>query len=371
VAVFQINWLCHSPSPYNADLFRCLAQQPWLDLTVHYHATSTGSHPWAADLTQGYQARSCQTRWGIDWSVIRLALRQMGRSQSHLFVIAGWAEPTAMLLLLLLSLGLGRYVLWTDTPNLGRSRSPGLAFLRNLWLRWILGRADRVMGTGEPAVRMLHRMGAAAKRLVVFPYWIDLADYQRPCSAGRSLANSVFRLVSIGRIINDLKGHHLILQAIAKLKVEQNLLAEYQIIGAGEDEAVIRQMAIDLGIQDQVQLLGWLEKAEIIRCLTAADAFIHPSPVHEPYGVVVLEAMACGKPVLASDLTFAARDRVEPGVNGLIHPAGDVAAIAADIAQLLQAPQRAIEMGQKARETANQWPLERAINIIHGIAFSA
>jgi glycosyltransferase involved in cell wall biosynthesis len=370
MAVFQIHWLCHSPSPYNADLFGALAQQPWLDLNVHYHAAATGSHPWATDLTEGYRARSCQTKWGIDWSVIGLAFRSIGRSSSRLFVVAGWNQPTSILLLLLLSLGMGRYVIWTDTPNVDRRRSAGLAIFRTLWLRWILHRADRVMGTGEPAVRRLNQMGAAAHRSVVFPYWIDLPAYQRRQSAGRSASQSLFQLVSIGRILNDLKGHHLILQAMAQLQREQNLVFDYQIVGAGEDEAAIRQLAIDLGIQDHVKLLGWLEKDAIIDCLIESDAFIHPSPVHEPYGVVVLEAMACGKPVLASDLTFAALDRVQPGVSGLIHPAGDVAAIARDIAQLIQTPQLIAEMGAKARATANQWPLERAVAIIHSIAFS-
>ena len=91
---------------------------------------------------------------------------------------------------------------------------------------------------------------------------------------------------------------------------------------------------------------------------------IHPSPVHEPYGVVVIEGMAAGKAILASNLTCAGLDRIEEGVNGFIHPAGDVQTIVDHLNYFLDRPEDVAKMGQAAIKTAHQWPIGNGVNII-------
>lgn len=113
-----------------------------------------------------------------------------------------------------------------------------------------------------------------------------------------------------------------------------------------------------------MKLLGWLEPDALIAQLGEADVFIHPSPVHEPYGVAVLEAMAAGLPVLASEVTCAGLDRIEPEVNGFLHPAGHSAVLAEQILILLEAPARRADMGAAALRTAREWPLTRGVRLI-------
>ena len=124
------------------------------------------------------------------------------------------------------------------------------------------------------------------------------------------------------------------------------------------------QQASELGLAERVKILGWLEPKAIIEQLASADVLIHPSPVHEPYGVVVIEGMAAGKPVLASNVTCAGLDRIEEGVNGFIHPAGDIKAITDHLNYFLDRPKEAAKMGQEAIETAHKWPVDRGVNII-------
>jgi glycosyltransferase involved in cell wall biosynthesis len=370
----NLEWLCDSPSPYNSDLFRALAQESSISLTVHYRSTTVASHPWQFDLTEGYHSRTSKHFLGIDWNILKLLFSPGAvdaaaplEPRERLFVIGGWSHPTQFILLTLLSFGFGKYAIWTDTPNLNRHRGFVTSIFRSAWLRWILARAYRVMGTGTPAVEALKTMGARDSQLVVFPYWIDLNPYQNP-PVNKLLPeiDRPLRFISIGRILNDLKGHNLVLQALAQVRKES--LSEYYIIGSGVDEAAILQQAAELGLSERVKILGWLEPKAIVEQLALADVLIHPSPVHEPYGVVVIEGMAAGKPVLASNVTCAGLDRIEEGINGFIHPAGDVKTITDHLNYFLDRPEQAAKMGQEANETAHKWPVGNGVNIIKSFA---
>jgi glycosyltransferase involved in cell wall biosynthesis len=370
----QINleWLCDSPSPYNSDLFRAIAQESSISLTVHYRRTTVATHPWQFDLTEGYYSRTAQNFSGIDWEILKLLFSPgfLGTAnRERLFVVGGWNHPTLFILLTLLSFGLGKYVIWTDTPNLNRRRGLVFSTLKSAWLRWILGRAYRVMGTGKPGVEALKIMGARDSQLVVFPYWIDLNPYENPPVTNLlPEVDRPLRFISIGRILNDLKGHNLVLQALAQINLtRKESLCEYYIVGSGADEAAILQQAAELGLSERVKVLGWLEPKEIIEQLARADVLIHPSPVHEPYGVAVIEGMAAGKPVLASNVTCAGLDRIEEGINGFIHPAGDVKAIADHLNYFLDRPEEAAKMGKEATETAHKWPIATGVNIIKSL----
>jgi glycosyltransferase involved in cell wall biosynthesis len=79
---------------------------------------------------------------------------------------------------------------------------------------------------------------------------------------------------------------------------------------------------------------------------------------YEPWGLVVNEAMASGTPVLASDRVGSARDLIEPGQNGWIFPAGDVAALAATLQAALADREALARAGALAAERMGRWDFE-------------
>lgn len=355
----RLHWLSWQPTPYNDYLFQELAKDPALDLTVHFRSRVLASHPWQSALAQGYKSRFYSLILGVDWHVVWLAFLD----RQAFFLVAGWDHPTSQVLLSLLRLFGRSYALWTDAPDVKRQRSALSAPVRNVWLRWIFAGAVRIMGTGEPGVRGLKEMGAPAARLINFPYWIDLAAYARGSPLTRDDASRPVRFISSGRIKNYLKGHDVAVRALARAGAVSGVNFEYWIAGAGPDEDAIREIAKSVGLQDKVKLLGWLEPEELRALFRSSDALIHPSPVHEPYGVAVIEAMAAELVVLASDATCAATDRIQHGSNGFIHPAGDVAVLSEQISVLLQNPCSIPEIGRRARATAELWPINRALAI--------
>jgi glycosyltransferase involved in cell wall biosynthesis len=85
------------------------------------------------------------------------------------------------------------------------------------------------------------------------------------------------------------------------------------------------------------------------------------------FGAAVLEAMAAGLVVLGSEATAAVRDRIRHGENGFVHRTGDVDELARQIGALLTHPELIRRIGQEARRTAEEWPVERGVQIIKSI----
>jgi len=121
---------------------------------------------------------------------------------------------------------------------------------------------------------------------------------------------------------------------------------EYIIAGTGPDVEKIVKLAEELGVAERIKLLGWVEPDEIKEIFHIFDIMIHPSPVDEPYSVAVIEAMAVGLVVVASEVTFAVLDRIKHGINGYIYKAGDVEELADRIIWCFENKNGLLEIGE-------------------------
>lgn len=361
-----LHWLCDAPSPYNTQLFQAIAETPTFRLQVHYRRLSLCSHPWQSNLTEGYRWRVFKEPDRFDWGLIRLSMLRRRFLERQTFVVGGWNHPTALLLLFLLSLRKANVILWTDTPDMARTRNGLYQLLRMLYLKWVFRRVRYVMGTGTPALEALGKIGVSDEKLLNFPYWIDVDRYA-PANVDRNHSRAYFAPVvflSSGIVKNSRKGHDVAVRAFAEVAKQCSVPFEYRIAGVGPDADALQALANSLGVGDRVTLLGWVEPADLVIHLHESDVFIHPSSAHEPYGVAILEAMAAGLPVLASDMTCAGLDRIVPNVNGLVHRAGDSEQLAKQIIQLLEVPYQIVQMRISALQTASAWPMSRAIKIL-------
>lgn len=352
----KVHWICASPTPYNAFLFRALAAE--IDLVVHYMAPSSGASPWRSDLRRGYVSRVYRKVLGIDWSLIGTVLRD----DNSILVSGGWRGPTVQLALTLCALRSVPFALWTDTPQLNRRRSRLKAVLRARWLRWLFGNARAVMGTGAPALVALRQMGAPQNALANLPYFVDLALFP---PASRSFDPHRVRFASVGRLSHE-KGYDLALEALGVVFKEDPTRLSYRIAGSGPEEANLKKLAVKLGIERQVQFRDWLEPDSVPTFLAGADVFLHTARV-EPYGVAVLEAMAAGMLVIGSDATAAVLDRIQQGVNGFVFCSEDVQDLVAQIRLLLDRSEEWSRVGRAARATAEQWPVSRAVDTVRAV----
>lgn len=137
-------------------------------------------------------------------------------------------------------------------------------------------------------------------------------------------------LIFVGRLVSD-KGVDLLLQAIARLQQEK-LFPGLTIVGSGPESAALQSMAETLNVAPQVHWAGTVIGEDLVRLLNQHRILVVPSRWNEPFGVVALEAIACGCVVLGSD-GGGLKEAI--GTQGDTFPNGDVSALSEKLAHLL------------------------------------
>ncbi|MET0957446.1 MAG: glycosyltransferase family 4 protein [Solirubrobacterales bacterium] len=135
------------------------------------------------------------------------------------------------------------------------------------------------------------------------------------------------------------------------------------LIVAGDGELLegFRAGAAEAGLADRVHFLGAVPHPELPAVLRAADLFLLTTEPPESFGIVVIEAMACGLPAIASDYP-GVRAVVDPGETGLLVERGNPDAVAAALAELVGDPERRRAMGERGRRRAlDEWSWPRLV----------
>jgi len=186
--------------------------------------------------------------------------------------------------------------------------------------------------------------------------------------AERNGPRSEFRIGLVGRI-SPWKGQHIFIEAAGLVNMRFPE-ARFFIIGAalfGEDqyEQEVRRLPGELGIQDAVEFTGF--RNDIKHAIAELDLVVHASTKGEPFGQVIIEGMAAGKPVVATN-GGGVPEIVEDGQTGILVPMGDVQAMAEAICQILSDPVRARAMGIRARKrVADHFTLEQTARRVEAV----
>jgi len=154
------------------------------------------------------------------------------------------------------------------------------------------------------------------------------------------------KLVSIGRL-SEQKGQLLLVEALGQLR-RQGLRVELDFVGDGELRPQVERAIVEQGLTDSVKIAGWADGETVRRILDACSAFVLPS-FAEGLPVVIMEAMARGRPVL-STYVAGIPELVQPGQNGWLVAAGSVDDLANAVREVVTTPFEVLaEMGRKAR----------------------
>jgi glycosyltransferase involved in cell wall biosynthesis len=221
-------------------------------------------------------------------------------------------------------------------------------------LRTIVRGSDAVTAISSYTAATL-RDAAPAAEPVVIPFGAAVSPSLHSAAAPDRPAHAPFELLFVGRLV-ERKGVAVLLEAVALLGAESDV--RLQVVGEGPLRDRLERRAARLGIAGRVVFHGAVSEEELQQRFSRCDVFLLPAVVDrkgdtEGLGVVLLEAMQHGKPVIASR-TGGIIDIVMDGDTGLLVPPGDPGAVAAAVRRLMQDPAFAAGLAARGREHMEQ-----------------
>jgi glycosyltransferase involved in cell wall biosynthesis len=252
------------------------------------------------------------------------------------------------------------------------ARAPLFAAYERTIAPLLVGAADRVCvlsADHAASVPYLRRAGGKHPgKLIEMPNGVDVDEFSPgPDAEGLRERLGVPDGALLAVFVATLdRAHHfkrldLAIEALARL--DGGAAGPHLVVaGGGELLDGFRARAAAAGVGDRVHFLGPLPHAELPAVLRAADAFVLTTEPPESFGIVLIEAMACGLPTIATDYP-GVRAVVDDGETGLVVPAHDPAAVGAAIASLAGDPAARRRMGGAGRVKAErEWAWPRLID---------
>jgi D-inositol-3-phosphate glycosyltransferase len=215
----------------------------------------------------------------------------------------------------------------------------------------VAGAAQHIVATATDEVRELALLGIPSAKVSVVPCGVDLEHFTPDGTTKASPSiperKSRYRLLSVGRLVPR-KGYDIVIEALTRLPETELLIAGGADATPEPEHDRLVAVAERFGVADRVRLIGQVARADMPALLRSSDLIVC-SPWYEPFGIVPLEAMACGVPVVASAVG-GMLDTVVDSVTGALVPPRDPAALAEVICPLLASPSRRAEFARAGLE---------------------
>ena len=279
---------------------------------------------------------------------------------------------------------LGVIVSWMPKAHLYGSLAAKLAGIPALWFQHGIASSllDRcatilpssgVLASSQTIARAQERLFPHRPVRTIYP-GVNLADFDRAALAAKEAVRIRLGLPAAGPLIGMVgrlqqwKGMHVLLNALPLvLKSHPNL--HCVIVGGTHDgepdyKAELDALALALGIERRICFAGLQQN--VADWMQAMDVVVHASD-REPFGIVVLEGMALGKPVIAGD-SGGPTEVIQHAVNGLLSPFGNSEKLAENVLRVLDRPDFAQSLGAAAWKTAREFSVQRyAENLVSAV----
>jgi glycosyltransferase involved in cell wall biosynthesis len=236
---------------------------------------------------------------------------------------------------------------------------PDKSVLHAALLRRVLRSADALAATSQALARRVHELlplRPPGQQLHLTPFGVDTEQFA-PAAAPRP--DGAQLVIGSSKGLEATYGIDVLLRAFAQLpRVNRDgQVLQLRLLADGPQVAEYRQLAHVLGLGTRVQFGGGLPHGQMAQALNGLDVFVAPSR-RESFGVSVLEASACARPVVASAVG-GLPEVVQHGVTGLLVPPGDVTALAAALTTLADDAALRLSMGRAGRQMVQAryaWP---------------
>ena len=215
------------------------------------------------------------------------------------------------------------------------------------FIRWLWHDADALVAVSN-GLRSYAKETAPDLPIQVIPNAIDLSAFTPPVQRE---TDGPVRLLYVGRF-NTFKNVETLVEAVRRLSQMDVGDFELNLVGEGEQRPVVERMVSELGLTRRVHFVGWVARDRIADHYRSADIFV-TAPTWEGMPNTVLEAMACGLPIVGTQAS-GLRELVRDGLNGYLVPIKDPNALAQALARLVDNGYERRRMGRQSRKLAER-----------------
>lgn len=366
--MIRVTYWNNIPSPYMVDRFNAVARRGNVELEAWFSARRTRDRSWKVE----------ESAWQFPYrylpppgtSALALPLPLVHGRAPDVFVSL-YAGPDYLAGSALARRRGARTAFWVEVTY--------DAWIRRRWWKealksHFLPRADGILTAGNDGRAFAKKLGVADERLHNVPHVIESEHFARGAQLGPTERDRVraelgvrgVTFVYVGRLWTG-KGLTYLLDAFAQLQQTQAVEVSLLLVGDGVDEELLRAQVLANGLHNVV-FRGFEHYDVLPRLYASADVFVFPT-LGDPFGMVVLEAMACRLPVIATTASGEIADRVVEGENGYLVPPADAAALCGQMSRLAHDHALRRRMGDASGErVAGQSPAQWADAFEHAVA---
>ena len=258
--------------------------------------------------------------------------------------------------------------LFMDMPKMIQ---PTLNNLWNNYLVWTYSKAESLIYPSELARSLLDKLSKKNQPSTVISNGINLSHFQ-PMEIGDfykryNIPKDKVKLLYVGRLYPE-KSIDTLIKAIPHI-IKQHPNTHVMLVGAGHLRPKLEKLVHSLGVEKNVTFLGLVSEEDKILAYNASDVFILPS-VAELEGMVVLEAMACGKPIIISDAEMSASRFFVDG-NGFLFETKNHQHLAEQVLKLVTSAELRKKMGAVSSEKIKNYDINKSVLLLEEVYYKA
>ena len=367
----RLAYFVSHPIQYQAPLLRRIAREPDIELEVFFSSDRSVRGyvdegfrvkvEWDVPLLEGYSSHFLQ-RWIDDaaepgpWRPLNHGIfRRLEQGQFDAVWSHGYSTANSLRVIASAAMLDIPVLLRAESTLHDRARSAPKRLAKKCFFRMLRPQISAVLAIGEANARYWRHYLGEDVPLFRMPYAVDNDFFQRRAAEAAPRPGGVASGTGLrGRA----SGPSLRLQAAASevlrrpaggARTRRATRPYLMIVGDGEERQKLEEQAAgDPDLRGRVRFLGFRNQTELPRYFDLCDVFVLPSR-HEPWGLVVNEAMNAGRAVVVSEDVGCQQDLVREGETGAVFPAGDVRGLAKAIERVLIAPETAKRMGARGK----------------------
>ena len=379
---YRLAILISHPVQYFSPLFRRLAEQPEIDLTVLYCSLQGAaimndpgfgvSFAWDIPLLEGYCYKVLRNFWpgrlkGFFSCINPGVATELSKGGYDAAIMFGWGSLATWMAFAGARSARTPWMIYGDNISIYEtSRRGWRQALRKGLLRILFGGTGAFLASGAFNRKFYELYRVPAERCFDVPFAVDVSRFSHRARQARQHRNETRAKLGIpqdkvvflfvGKLLNRKRPQDLV-EAVKRVQgVAPNAAA--LLVGEGVLRPILEERIGRYGAQ--TWLAGFRNQSELPEMYGMADALVLPSS-SDPKPLVVNEAMACGLPVIVSDRTgvWGPGDIVRDGENGFVYPCGDISTLADSVRRLTNDADLRLRMGRRSYEIIQDFTYEK------------